>query len=116
MLLREAELLGPAVVSARLYDLGDYPAIVTSEDERDVVHGEVYALNDPDRTFRWLDPFETTEPGDPTPSDYTRLVRPVRLRDGSECLAWMYAYTELPEDAHWIECGSWAARMRLEVE
>ena len=54
-LSREASSLGPATLRGRLYDLGQYPGLIISNVDADVVHGEVFELFRPAVTLQWLD-------------------------------------------------------------
>ncbi|MBK8609720.1 MAG: gamma-glutamylcyclotransferase [Chitinophagaceae bacterium] len=53
-------LVGEAVVKGKLYDLGDYPAAATTEEEK-FISGELYVINNP-LEFSWaigqLDDYE----------------------------------------------------------
>jgi gamma-glutamylcyclotransferase (GGCT)/AIG2-like uncharacterized protein YtfP len=98
-LQRESRSLGAATMTgARLYDLGRYPGLVESGAAADIVHGEVVALANPQRTFLWLDAYEGVIAGSPEASDYARLERSVRLAAGGEVSAWVYVF--LREVAH----------------
>ena len=45
ILFRRSEPVSRALLQAMLYDLGEYPAAVISENPADVVVGELYALD-----------------------------------------------------------------------
>src|SRR5688572_4655538 len=81
-LRREARILGEATIEGRLYSLGRYPGLVEAADGHYAVHGEVYALNTPATSLRWLDVYEGIVPGKPDLSPYARVERPVRLASG----------------------------------
>jgi gamma-glutamylcyclotransferase (GGCT)/AIG2-like uncharacterized protein YtfP len=107
-LQRESCSLGPATMAgARLYDLGRYPGLVETGAASDIVHGEVVALTNPDCSLVWLDAYEGVIAGDPAASDYARLMRSVRLAQGSEGSAWVYVF--LRDVAHRcaIASGRW---------
>jgi gamma-glutamylcyclotransferase (GGCT)/AIG2-like uncharacterized protein YtfP len=107
-LARESRGLGPATMAgARLYDLGRYPGLVESSHVNDVVHGEVVALLNPQRTLAWLDNYEGVLPGDPCRSDYARLERPVRLACGRELNAWLYVFLKDVGARRAIASGRW---------
>lgn len=92
LLHASATSLGAATVAGRLYDLGSYPGLVTSPDAADRVHGEVLELADPERLFARLDPYEGIDPARPDGGDYRRDLRPARLADGRELMAWVYVF------------------------
>jgi gamma-glutamylcyclotransferase (GGCT)/AIG2-like uncharacterized protein YtfP len=108
-LQRESRRLGAATMAeARLYDLGRYPGLVESGEACDVVHGEVVALANPDRTFLWLDAYEDVFPDKPHASDYARLQRAVRLaKGGTEINAWVYVFRKDVARRRAIASGRW---------
>ncbi len=109
-LARESTWLGPAALQARLYDLGDYPGVVLSDATGDVVHGELVRLADPERSFRWLDAYESIVPGDPDASEYVRSVVTVTPADGSVCEAWTYLYNRDLSSLTPLSAGRWLER------
>jgi gamma-glutamylcyclotransferase (GGCT)/AIG2-like uncharacterized protein YtfP len=108
-LQREARLLGPASTQGRLYDLGRYPALVDSEDPADLVHGEVFALQEPGKSFAWLDKYEGIVPGQHGHNDYERVERPVRLASGEEIAAWVYFYRKSVVSVRRLASGRWVS-------
>ena len=112
-LQREARLVGPARIQGRLYDLGTYPGLVETGPADGEVHGEVFELIDPARSFRWLDAYEGIVPGREARSEYARVERLVRLEDGRELTAWVYIYQAPVHGRPVIESGRWLSRPRL---
>jgi gamma-glutamylcyclotransferase (GGCT)/AIG2-like uncharacterized protein YtfP len=106
-LQREAQLVGPAAIQGRLYDLGRYPALVDSDDPADLVHGELFALREPGRSFAWLDRYEGILPGQHGHNGYQRVERPVRLASGEQITAWVYLYRKSIVRAARIASGRW---------
>jgi len=106
---REARRIGAATMQGRLYRVSWYPGAVDSADPAQRVHGEVWALEDPQRALAWLDDYEGVAPGHGEGGDYRRLERPVRLASAAELTAWVYLYqrevTRLPA----ISDGRWSA-------
>src|SRR5688572_28349392 len=56
-LQREAGLIGAASMPGRLYRIKHYPGLVEGTDPNELVHGEVYALNNPTSALTWLDAY-----------------------------------------------------------
>jgi gamma-glutamylcyclotransferase (GGCT)/AIG2-like uncharacterized protein YtfP len=107
-LARESRGLGPAAMAgARLYDLGRYPGLVESSQGSDVVHGEVVALLNPQRTLAWLDAYEGVLPGDPSLSEYARLERPIQVARGETLQAWVYVFLRDVARRRRIANGRW---------
>jgi gamma-glutamylcyclotransferase (GGCT)/AIG2-like uncharacterized protein YtfP len=105
-LQREALSLGAATMRGRLYDLGRYPGMVTGDGLDELVHGEVFRLNQPAGALAWLDAYEDVRPHDPT-SEYERALRTARLASGGDIAAWVYLYRGNLERAPHIADGRW---------
>lgn len=89
----EAELLGEATFTGRLYRVAWYPGLVDGA-HGDVVHGELYRLKDPEQAFVRLDEFEGVTRGTSSVTDedaYARVERTVQTDTGST-VAWMYLF------------------------
>jgi gamma-glutamylcyclotransferase (GGCT)/AIG2-like uncharacterized protein YtfP len=109
-LRREARLLGEATIqSCRLYSLGPYPGLVEAADAAGPVHGEVYALNSPAASLRWLDAYEGIVPGNHDQNRYERAERPVELATGATFAAWVYLYRRGVTGLQPIPNGRWLA-------
>ena len=90
---REAELVGAATFTGRLYRVAWYPGLVDG-DSGDIVHGELHRLHDPERAFVWLDEFEGVTRGTSSVTDpdrYQRVERATETQTGST-IAWVYLY------------------------
>lgn len=97
--------LAPCTISGRLYDLGDYPALVAEDGE---VKGDLFKVVNP-AVIQELDAYEGFLPRAPGRSLYQRLaVKLIRPRT----TAWVYLYNlALDRDgldrAHFIATGDW---------
>ena len=84
LLVRHGILLGPGVFQGKLYDLGRYPGAVASRKKTDLVAGEVYRLQNPERVFVVLDEYEGPR--------FKRTQVPIFLPE-EDCLdCWIYLY------------------------
>jgi gamma-glutamylcyclotransferase (GGCT)/AIG2-like uncharacterized protein YtfP len=80
---------------------------VLSEDEADVVYGELYRLRQPGELLAEFDMYEACGEGFEEPTEYVRRMLPVALEDGAAgeafTEAWTYVYnwpvTKLPRIA-----------------
>ena len=110
-LRREAWLLGEASMPGRLYSLGRYPGLVEAPDiqslGQNLVHGELYALDTPAVTLKWLDAYEGIIPHKPDQSPYARVERPVRLPSGETLSAWVYLYLKSVKARPVVPGGRW---------
>lgn len=88
-LLRRAR---PALIQARLYNLGRYPGVIASASKADRVYGRVITLGDA-RLLRRLDRYEDYWPDEPANSEFIRIQMPAQLlpaRKSIDC--WVYVY------------------------
>lgn len=104
----ESRLLGMAVMPGRLVDAGSYPGLIEPSGEADVVHGVVVLLDDAQRSFRWLDPYEGISTEEPEHNEYVRERREVCLADGQFIEAWVYVYRP-SESLPIVPGGNWVA-------
>jgi gamma-glutamylcyclotransferase (GGCT)/AIG2-like uncharacterized protein YtfP len=111
-LRREATLVGSASVSGRLYRVASYPGLVEKDAAKARVHGELYALANPTRTFTWLDAYEGIRPGNAGRNEYERVERVVRRAAGSEMMAWVYLYLGDPSRLEPVAGGRWGGAAR----
>lgn len=91
VLARVARFLGEAEVQGRLYDLGAYPGIALTDDNR-LVKGELYEIQ-PEHwreAIQRLDEYEGCHESDPLPHEYRRELVHARLNDGRRLSAWAY--------------------------
>ena len=89
----EAELVGEATFTGRLYRVAWSPGLVDGENG-DVVHGELYRLKDPEQAFVRLDEFEGVTRGSSSVTaqlEYARVERTVQTDTGST-VAWVYLF------------------------
>jgi gamma-glutamylcyclotransferase (GGCT)/AIG2-like uncharacterized protein YtfP len=113
LLAKHARYMGDATVSGRLFDLGDYPGMIPSEDRSKVV-GELYEIDQ----AKWhdvvtrLDKYEGCSSDDPEPHEYRRELVNARLHSGDVVAAWAYVLNGRPAKDQEIKSGdylSWRA-------
>ena len=86
-----ADHVDDGYVSARMYDLGDYPGVVLSADDSERVYGELYALRTPEPTLALLDRYEgVAGTRGSAPAQYRRLEVPVTSQHKGVRTAWIY--------------------------
>ena len=109
-LAREGRLVGEATIQGcGLYSLGRYPGLVEAADVTGPVHGEVFALNNPASSLKWLDAYEGIVPGNDLQNEYERVERPVRLASGESATAWVYLYRKDVSRFRRIPDGRWVS-------
>jgi gamma-glutamylcyclotransferase (GGCT)/AIG2-like uncharacterized protein YtfP len=119
-LAREAPHRLPARTQGSLYELGQFPGLVTKSlvikspvikslvanpELEEFVHGQLLVLPAPCATLAWLDDYEAITGAED--DDYSRLMRSVRLVDGSVVDAWVYVYRKTPVGLSRIPGGRW---------
>lgn len=106
-LLQPATLIGRGTFQGRLYDLGDYPGVVASDDPADLVHGEIHRLHDPAATLARLDRYEGCDESAATPTEYVRAVADIRLPAGGSVHAYVYVYQRSLAGLRRIDSGDY---------
>jgi gamma-glutamylcyclotransferase (GGCT)/AIG2-like uncharacterized protein YtfP len=107
-LRREARFVGEATVQGRLYKISWYPGLVEGGDAETRVHGEVYALNSPSPTLKWLDAYEGIASGRLDEEAYERVERTAALASGDPVTAWVYLYRKSVAGLRPVPSGRWA--------
>lgn len=83
--------MGEAVVKGKLYDMGEFPVAVSTNDEK-FISGELYVINDPSE-FSWaigqLDDYEGLNAEEGERSPYKR-EEVVAYQNGQPLTAWIY--------------------------
>ncbi|MCG6877246.1 MAG: gamma-glutamylcyclotransferase [Betaproteobacteria bacterium] len=92
MLAQQARFVGYAQIRGRLYDLGDYPGLVSATEHRAWVRGEVYELENPSAVLARLDDYEGCGPHDAKPHEFERTRREIVLESAETGLVWVYLY------------------------
>ena len=106
-LFEEAEVLGKATVRGELLDLGEYPGFVTTIELEKQVHGEILALQDPRKTFEWLDEYECVAKNADKKGEYRREVLTAETESGETVQAWVYVFQGSSLDSRVIPEGIW---------
>ncbi len=106
-LSRAARSVGPATIRGALYDLGQYPVLLSNGAERAEVRGEAFLLENPEATFAWLDPYEGVVAGEPQFTEFVRAEREIRLASGHVSPAWVYLYLRAPRAARRLVANRW---------
>lgn len=102
-LTSELSFLGACRFPGRLYDLGDYPALMPALGAGDWVSGELFSLTGP-HVLQVLDDFEDCQPDNEEASLYLRrLLVPA----GHDEAAWVYLYNKPVVESKYIVSGNW---------
>ncbi|WP_100614735.1 gamma-glutamylcyclotransferase family protein [Confluentibacter citreus] len=93
-----SEFIGNAYIYGKLYDLKGYPGAVVSNNPSEHVYGHVFKIKDTKAVFKVLDDYEGIGDGKPSDYEYLRTKVTVYFENGTEVIAWFYAYN-FPTDA-----------------
>ena len=114
-LLNDQKRIGPGRLCARLFDVGDYPAAVPSDNPADLVSGQVYRLRDPARMVQKLDLVEFCSGKSPDREDlFRRTVSRIQMEDGKELDAIVYFWSGENRPLTPIPGGDYVAYLREE--
>jgi|SRR5581483_3219072 len=91
---RHARFVGEATFHGQLFDLGNYPGAIPSENAQDLVYGEVYALEPlmRNRVLAILDEYEGCSCRSEVLSEFRRENVMITLNDGRRVFSWIYLY------------------------
>ena len=92
LMLQYAELSGTGFINGKLYDLGNYPGLVLSNNVKKIVWGEIYLIRDEDKLFQYLDDYEGCARYSPKPFEYERNLVSIHDTPQHSLLAWTYLY------------------------
>ncbi len=106
LLSANAEFLGAARCTGRLYLIKHYPGLVPSDDPDDVVFGELYLLREREVLLRELDMYEACGEGFKQPTEDLRQMLKVALADGTTREVRTGAWTEARIEA-WTYIYNW---------
>ena len=86
---------GPATISARIYNLGEYPGAIL-DPTAPPISGELFIVPDAP-TIAAFDAYEDFRPADPASSLFLRIETTATKPDGSTSACWVYVYNrEVP--------------------
>ncbi|MEH6497186.1 MAG: gamma-glutamylcyclotransferase family protein [Pseudomonas marincola] len=99
--------LSDGYIVGALYDLGDYPGVVLSEDPINRVYGECFKLENSGVVLSELDEWEECSASFPDPKLYLRKSCRVILGGNLEVKAWVYIYNRDVTPHTYIRSGDY---------
>lgn len=108
LLARHAAFVGEGTCQGRLFRIDFYPGAVPSDNPKHQIRGEVYALPEPDLVLPRLDRYEECGAGFPEPTEYIRVQKEIRLKNGQNLPAWIYLYNLPTRGREEISSGNFA--------
>lgn len=94
LLQRFCKYIDYGTLNGKLYQIGDYPGVVISDDSRQQVVGEVYRIQSYEMLFAELDDYEECSSSFAEPHEYVRQQQTITLADGHTLTAWVYLYNQ----------------------
>jgi len=94
VLVRHTRFVGDATFQGKLFDLGNYPGAIPSDNAQDLVHGEAYALEPliQNQVLARLDEYEGCSVRSETLSEFRREHVMITLDNGRSVFSWIYLY------------------------
>lgn len=89
---QNSEFLGNGYFPGKLFDLGEYPGAIQSENPNDRVFGKVFLLNDPAGVLPILDEYEGAAEISLPHNEYIRQRIAVWMESGEVKECWVYLY------------------------
>jgi len=114
LMKRCATPAGRAWLRGKLFDLGEYPGAVLSQDDSDRIAGELYRIEPGQEAilFAELDRYEDCDPDDASASEYVRVRAQVQPEEGGPLEAWVYQYNRPTDRLERIVSGDYCAQLR----
>ncbi len=107
LLTKYADLLDEATFQGKLFNIGEYPGVVHSQQSSDIVHGEVYVLKNPEIVLEKLDDYEECSDQYPEPTEFMRKKTNVKLKSGQNMNVWIYVYNRSTSGLEQVESGDY---------
>jgi gamma-glutamylcyclotransferase (GGCT)/AIG2-like uncharacterized protein YtfP len=86
-----------------------YPGVVESENPNDIVHGEVYEVENEEPLLMELDRYEGCSIDDSEPHEFIRMEKSVKLQNSRLLTAWIYIYQRPVSNKERISSGDFAS-------
>ena len=92
ILQRCCNYLSPGQMQGKMYEVGEYPGAVESDNPEDIVHGDIYSIIDPEIVLPVLDEYEECSEKFSRPHEYVRKMKMISTPGGESISAWVYIY------------------------
>ena len=87
-----ADFYAEGYFHGKLFDLGDYPGAIESNNSEDKVFGSTFKVRNPDAVFVALDEYEETGDKFPSPNEFIRTKIDVFDHKGKIIRSYVYLY------------------------
>ncbi len=90
-LKKNSRLYSHGKIKGRLYDIGEYPGAVLSDEDDEYIYGHILELNDPEKVLPVIDDYEGFGDDQPQPNEFIRVL--TKVETGAGLLnCWLYLY------------------------
>jgi gamma-glutamylcyclotransferase (GGCT)/AIG2-like uncharacterized protein YtfP len=103
-----SEFLVKGYIHGKLYDVGSYPAAISSNLKTDKIYGTVLKILDVENTFKVLDAYEGVDGFHPL---YLKKAVSVYLETENPITAWVYVYNHSVSHLKQIPSGDYLNRL-----
>jgi len=110
-LSNNADFYGNGKFKGKLYDIGEYPGAILSDDDAYNISGSIYKLNNPMQTLKVLDDYEGFGDGQEQPDLFVRQLLSVETITGT-ISCWVYLYNLSANDFIEIRSGDYIKYLR----
>ena len=91
-------------IKGKLYDIGEYPGAILSDQGNEYIHGVILEINDPENVLPVIDDYEGFGDDQPQPNEFIRVLTEVETGVGMlNC--WIYLYNLSVEELPQIKSG-----------
>ena len=96
-----------ARMQGKLYQIGNYPGAIASNNAHHIVQGELYRVINSEKVFTLLDDYEECTEQHPYPHEYQRKKLTISMVGGGTVSAWVYIYNRDVAKLSHIACGDY---------
>lgn len=94
-----------------LYDIGEYPGAIVTDNTDGYIYGSIFKLHHPEENLRVIDDYEGYGPEQELPNLYIRSVASIETDSGAAD-AWIYLYNLPTNGLPQIPSGNYAEYVR----
>jgi gamma-glutamylcyclotransferase (GGCT)/AIG2-like uncharacterized protein YtfP len=110
-LKRNCTCLFTGKLKGLLYDIGEYPGAIISNNTEGYIHGGIFKLHHPVENLRMIDDYEGYGPEQELPNLYIRSITSIETDKGF-VNAWVYLYNLPVDGLPQIKSGNYAEYVR----
>ena len=94
-------------IHGRIYEIDNFPGLIITNEPNEKVFGEIFLLNDFNRSIHELDQYEDFFPDDLGKSLYVRQIKQINVKGGGIKKAWVFIYNRAVDKKKRIVSGNY---------